>query len=132
MKRVIILGLAVAMLLGVLSECKIPAGPVASPLAPPTWIIGEWDNGTGMLTWEFSIDNAVHSSNGMIVLDLKEMAKQTGVTVSDSCTSTSYCATMTDGVYTQTYNFDKLTSVTVDYTVTTNGIPSGPIELTKQ
>ena len=120
MKKVLIRGLAVAILLGVLSSCKSPTGPVAPTLAPPTWIIGEWDDGTGMVTWEFTTDNAVHSSSGMIILDLKEMAKQSGVTVSDSCTSTNYCATMTDGVYTQTYYFDKLTSVTVNYTITTN------------
>ena len=72
------------------------------------------------------------SSSGIVILDLKEMAKQIGVTVSNSYTSTNYCATMTDDVFTQTYNFDRFASDAANYTITTNGTPTDPIGQTRQ
>ncbi len=54
-------------------------------IAPPSWIIGEWDWEAETATFIFTADNAVlEYSSGALDLNFKEMGKTGGVSIVDS------------------------------------------------
>ena len=106
-----------------LAGCSTPATPpFVSPLAPPAWIIGEWQNNDGTKSWTFSADNAVLTSNGNPT-DFKELSKEDDIEILEDINSTdTYQITVADGVGLETYHyFSKQSETTLTYFVSDNG-----------
>jgi hypothetical protein len=109
-----------------------------SPLAPPEWIIGSWSDEFYIINWAFTSDNAVFSTSGTPI-DLNEIAKQKDVDVTDNQTASTYMITQSIGgvetsTYKFTYKFEKLTSTTLNFSMSVSGIvtPTEPIVLYKE
>lgn len=103
-----------------------------SPLAPPEWIIGDWSNASEAYNWTFTSDSAVFSVLDTSI-DFKELAKEDDVEIRDNATTSTYTITQSfEGTEIGIFKFEKLTSTTLNYSVTANGATAGPTVLYKQ
>src|SRR6056297_351531 len=100
--------------------------------SPPSWIIGTWQDAYDTNSYTFESDNITFESSTTTV-NFKEAYKEADV--SENITDSMYEATVeieSDGtVYTSVYKFEKTSTTAVDYSITTSGVTTGPIELIK-
>ena len=98
---------------------------------PPSWIIGIWHDGTDSNNFTFSSDNVVLDSPAASTSINFKVAFSSAVT-EDVNSDSEYKFTITTTGFNQTYQFVKASVTTLNYSLTTSGITSGPFLLTKQ
>ncbi len=126
MKKAILFLSTILLVLAAVS-CDLFDPPVS--FSPPSWIIGTWSDEMGINTYTFEPDN-ITSRVSIISIDFLETYKDADV--SEDLTTSKYEVTiMIEGV-TAVYLFEKTSTTTLDYTITTNGISVGPLELNKE
>jgi hypothetical protein len=119
--------------LSMISACDIIDPEFESPLSPPSWIIGRWDDAGDVYYWVFSADNAVlFISPDTVVLDFKALAQQPGKVVTDTRSVSTYSVIVQEGSDIYAWNFNKLSDTTLDYWTEAPGGNTGPFVLTKQ
>ena len=108
-----------------------PFNPTAD-FTPPSWIIGEWHDGTDFNNYTFSSDNVIlNSPAASTSINFKEAYASATVT-EDINSSSEYKFTVTSTGVNQTYRFVKASASTLNYYLTTSGMTTGPLLLTKQ
>ena len=99
-------------------------------LSPPNWIIGTWgDGGMGIVSYTFTADN-IRSTNSGITVDFKEAFKDGEAT--EEKTDSLYKVTIVIEGITSIYTFEKTSTTTLGYSITSSGITVGPVELVKE
>lgn len=117
-----------------LSACILPTAPEEFPdslIMPPPWIIGTWidDSGTGTLT--FSRTNFILAEQGLMSINYAEAFKMARVT--DQLTMNDYYSIRvqtSDNI--QISEFRKTSATTLRYSLTTNGVTTGPTTYTRR
>lgn len=98
-----------------------------SSFSPPSWILGNWRDQFSINNYEFDSDNVILTTTGASI-DFAELFKN--VSVSETSSSSYYEIKVNSGTDGK-YAFTKLTSTTLNYSVTTSGITVGPLVLYK-
>lgn len=97
--------------------------------APPAWILGTWADAFNINVYSFTDDNVVFTTTSGGV-DFAEAFKS--ASVEETTSTTLYEIQITASGALSKYKFSKLTSTTLNYTITTSGISVGPLVLTKR
>ena len=138
MKGIKVLSVALIASVAVVA-CQGAAPRTTSPINPPSWIIGNWKNSTGVVAWTFTTNNVTyHDSSQRIGFDFAELNKRDGYSFQDdSKTATSYVArlkeTTGDGTVVESkFSFTSMGTNTLAYSVTRQGLVAGPMTLHRQ
>ncbi len=99
---------------------------------PPSWIIGIWHDGTDSNNFTFSSDNVVLDSPAASTSINFKVAYSSATVTEDVNSDSEYKFTISTTGVNQTYQFVKASVTTLNYSLTTSGITSGPFLLTKQ
>ena len=102
-------------------------------LKPPSWIYGTWADEFDINSWTFIPDDATFTVSGIASIDFKELAKTSGVTLTDSSTDSLYTLTLEGGgTEAGIYRFEKVTATALNFSITAMGVTVGPLLLTKK
>jgi hypothetical protein len=131
-KKVVLLYPVFLLLLGFLVSCSSPgSSEFTSPLSPPEWIWGEWEDNEGELNWVFTEDNAVFTRQGT-PHDFKQVAEEGGQ-VSDSALGGSYKITVGPTLEPEIiFTFSQDSETTLIFWAAYSGIVPVPEELVKK
>lgn len=102
-------------------------------LAPPDWIIGTWSDEYGINTYQFTDNNIIFSleADGVVtVIDFYVFYRDFGIIEANE--EASYSLSLTAAASGTVYEFSDNGDATLDYSISTSGISTGPIILIRE
>jgi len=96
---------------------------------PPTWIQGTWSDALDVTVYTFETDNVTQTIAGYTInLGLAYIA----ATITETSSDSTYSFTIDQAGSAATYDFEKTSDTTLEYTTTAGGVTTAAVELTKE
>jgi hypothetical protein len=100
----------------------------SNKFSPPSWIQGTWRSLFSIIIFQITSDDII-MTNGDTIIDFQESAKS--YDVNEDISTTKYKITIIKSSGNSYFEFNKISSTSVYFTVTSGGITSDPIILYK-